>query len=428
MRTPIIALCLAAGAATAAQPTRLVVYVFDQSPNNILRMEDRNNSGTADGPGEVTVFYDDSPPPVLGISNAQGLVALDRHTLLATDNFAPENIILLQDLDRNGDAFGPGEASVWFDGMLPIGITMNNPAELRRRADGSFLLLDNNTLDTTRPEAVYLLNDANNDGVIGPDEIVTYFELSPAGVSATTTFDVIEDNAGFLYTIDIAPPNQNYTIARLDPATGVRTTWLTSAQLFSLTGTYVLGSSFELEYDPDRDELIFGARRLNFSQSILAARDISGSGSIDSPAEIRVLWDKQTHADGFNTGSPRDFFRTSDGRLLWTDALRDRIMLMQDLNGDGTFQGPGETTVFYDAATAAANGQPALLQPLSITAVEICIADLAEPYGVLNFFDLAAYLDLYAAGDPAADWAPPFGELNFFDLAAYLDAFNAGCP
>ncbi len=57
-----------------------------------------------------------------------------------------------------------------------------------------------------------------------------------------------------------------------------------------------------------------------------------------------------------------------------------------------------------------------------------CPADLAEPFGSLNFFDLAAYLALYNAEDPAADLAAPFGLINFFDLAAYLDAFNAGCP
>ncbi len=55
-------------------------------------------------------------------------------------------------------------------------------------------------------------------------------------------------------------------------------------------------------------------------------------------------------------------------------------------------------------------------------------ADLVEPYGALNFFDLAAYLDLYNAQDPAADLAAPFGLINFFDLAAYLDSYNAGCP
>ncbi len=56
-----------------------------------------------------------------------------------------------------------------------------------------------------------------------------------------------------------------------------------------------------------------------------------------------------------------------------------------------------------------------------------CPADLNTD-GVLNFFDLAAYLALFTNSDPAADLAPPFGVLNFFDLSAYLVLFNAGCP
>jgi predicted outer membrane repeat protein len=55
-------------------------------------------------------------------------------------------------------------------------------------------------------------------------------------------------------------------------------------------------------------------------------------------------------------------------------------------------------------------------------------ADLTKPWGVLNFFDLAAYLDLYNAQDPRADLAPPFGMLNFFDLATAIARYNAGCP
>jgi hypothetical protein len=60
-----------------------------------------------------------------------------------------------------------------------------------------------------------------------------------------------------------------------------------------------------------------------------------------------------------------------------------------------------------------------------------CVADLfppSNPDGILNFFDLVTYLDLYNAQSPAADLAPPFGIINFFDLAAYLEAYNAGCP
>ena len=57
-----------------------------------------------------------------------------------------------------------------------------------------------------------------------------------------------------------------------------------------------------------------------------------------------------------------------------------------------------------------------------------CPPDLAEPFGVLNFFDLSAFLNLYNAQDPAADLAEPFGTFNFFDIAAFIAAYNAGCP
>jgi hypothetical protein len=56
-----------------------------------------------------------------------------------------------------------------------------------------------------------------------------------------------------------------------------------------------------------------------------------------------------------------------------------------------------------------------------------CAADRTGD-GLLNFFDLSAYLALFNAQDPAADLAAPFGVFNFFDLSAYLDLYNAGCP
>lgn len=57
-----------------------------------------------------------------------------------------------------------------------------------------------------------------------------------------------------------------------------------------------------------------------------------------------------------------------------------------------------------------------------------CAADLAAPWGVLNFFDLSTYLAAYNAQNPSADLAAPFGVFNFFDISAYLASYNAGCP
>lgn len=60
--------------------------------------------------------------------------------------------------------------------------------------------------------------------------------------------------------------------------------------------------------------------------------------------------------------------------------------------------------------------------------VNPCGADLAEPFGVLNFFDVAAFIGLFNDEDPAADLAAPFGVWNFFDVAGFLDVYANGCP
>lgn len=54
-------------------------------------------------------------------------------------------------------------------------------------------------------------------------------------------------------------------------------------------------------------------------------------------------------------------------------------------------------------------------------------ADLAEPFGSLDVFDVLAYLASFDAQDPAADLASPSG-FDVFDVLAYLAVFDAGCP
>jgi len=55
-------------------------------------------------------------------------------------------------------------------------------------------------------------------------------------------------------------------------------------------------------------------------------------------------------------------------------------------------------------------------------------ADLAVPYGDLDFSDVIAFLTAFGSMQPAADLAPPFGTYDFSDVIAFLTAFGAGCP
>lgn len=47
--------------------------------------------------------------------------------------------------------------------------------------------------------------------------------------------------------------------------------------------------------------------------------------------------------------------------------------------------------------------------------------------GVLNFFDVSAFLSAFSKGDPVADFTGD-GVFNFFDVSAFLGEFAAGCP
>lgn len=61
-----------------------------------------------------------------------------------------------------------------------------------------------------------------------------------------------------------------------------------------------------------------------------------------------------------------------------------------------------------------------------ITIIGPCLADLNGD-GVLNFFDVSAFLQAFGNNDLVADFTDD-GVLNFFDVSAFLGAFGAGCP
>jgi hypothetical protein len=90
----------------------------------------------------------------------------------------------------------------------------------------------------------------------------------------------------------------------------------------------------------------------------------------------------------------------------------------------------------YDAATGISTGVfitdaelgiPTLISIKRGVAGGCSAADLAEPFGELNFFDVSEFLALFSASDPAADLNGD-GAFNFFDVSEFLNTFSAGCP
>lgn len=100
----------------------------------------------------------------------------------------------------------------------------------------------------------------------------------------------------------------------------------------------------------------------------------------------------------------------SDG----TEGDFEAVYTFRAFNDRGLFDQPGP-------------GTDLVLRLTGRVGAGVCVPDLAAPFGVLNFFDVAAFMGLYTGQQPAADLNGD-GQLNFFDVSAYMAAFNAGCP
>jgi hypothetical protein len=88
-----------------------------------------------------------------------------------------------------------------------------------------------------------------------------------------------------------------------------------------------------------------------------------------------------------------------------------------------------------DTTTPLTDANGTVLGTLTITGTANIVATATAPScpvdltgdGVLNFFDVSAFLNAYSAMDPTADFDGN-GIFNFFDVSAFLNAFTAGCP
>ena len=69
---------------------------------------------------------------------------------------------------------------------------------------------------------------------------------------------------------------------------------------------------------------------------------------------------------------------------------------------------------------------PDSLVSYDLSGCVLCPADLTGD-GVVNFFDVSAFLVAYTGGEPGGDWNGD-GVINFFDVSGFLVDFNAGCP
>lgn len=112
---------------------------------------------------------------------------------------------------------------------------------------------------------------------------------------------------------------------------------------------------------------------------------------------------------------------TVEARLFYQSTPKEYIEHLRDANVTDHW---GQT--LHDLWVQTGRGTP--IEMASLTSSITCVADLAQPTGTLDFFDVAAFLTAFSAHQSPADLALPYGVWDFFDVQAFLAAFSAGCP
>jgi len=113
-------------------------------------------------------------------------------------------------------------------------------------------------------------------------------------------------------------------------------------------------------------------------------------------------------------------FWEKDGEFLLEGLGSDTLVLENVATDDA-----GVYVCLANTACGVTGSDPATL---TISGGPCGPADLAEPFGALDFTDVIAFLAAFGASDSAADLAEPFGTLDFSDVIAFLASFGAGCP
>lgn len=371
MRSSWGPLLVALGLLPCLSAAEVIAYVSDPLWDGVLRLRDLNRDGDAKDAGESSYFFGPGNlSGYAGIGNAQALLVLGKDDILAAESeesgLFMTRVLRLRDLNGDGDAQDPGEATLFWDSWLPIGVNYDRVKALLIGPDGALYAADNNdwNLDYDTPEAVWRLDDRNGDGHIVASEVALYVELSTVGDRwGFSSEDYAWTTKGDLLFTNKTTAANDINLWAIEPGDETGNDLHPLAKNSALPGVACNWNSLTVHPLSDNPVLVAGGagqRRL-----IVELVDSNGNGWIDGPNELlnRYASNNAVVNWWWDTTAVTDLAYAPD-RTLWLldDSPAKRILRLTDLDGDGLYHSAGELATYYVSATspATSEGQPAL--------------------------------------------------------------------
>jgi sugar lactone lactonase YvrE len=397
------------------------LYVTDSTNDAIFRLVDLDLDGDYDGPGEVNVYYDDTTGSI-ALTNNNGIAVGGNGTIYVTDS--NERIVLaLDDLDGNGDCFGPGEARIYFDGTggAASGVFMGSAANVCVDLVGNLWVAVSGAGSTApfNVDKVLRLSDFNADGDANDafEAHEYYFPAQGGGTGDTLPQDVQVGPDGVLYMADIPSsgslPKAIYRLfdGNLD---GVIEDSLGEATTYFVPPT--LGSSvFFWGLAIDRDGYFYLADTTG--ETVHRFRDVDGNGTIDPLTESVAWWTAAGDTNIWRLAA------ASDGSLLAAETQTpDRILRLVDLDQNGVVDPLTETFVLWSDTLGGPDiGNPRSLALARQPTVDVDVAPSIGTVTQINTFanTADAALVYYSAATLPPFPLPPFGFLQLDPTAGF---------
>lgn len=331
------------------------VLISDLTPNQVLLSRDLNGDGDADDDGEVVPYFDAQNQSGLADPTSKAFSIHRGPTgFVYIADGGTDAVYRLDDINYDGDANDAGEASVWFSESESVsGLTLPTPNGVFEHPQGDVYIV--NAGVRARPDdAVYRTRDLNMDGDANDQgEATRWLDLSSlasevigASPNVSSAFDIvfvgdaalIADTVGRETNVIFRAQDQDES-GSIDP--DELTVWLNADNEWGApvaTGLAVLGEDVYV---------VESSRRAD--QSVYRLRDLDGDGQINGPLEATKVWSESNLNDDVAMGSAFGIAASPSGEIYITSAgqdEQDNIIRLIDLDGDGLFNGIGETKMW----------------------------------------------------------------------------------